>query len=228
MNDGAHFDKAAPGYDRGCRRFVPDLDGFYGAVVEDLRFGRDEELRVLDLGAGTGLLSATVAEKFPAAKITLVDFSEEMLRVARRRFAGHPGRFEFRVMDYAREPLPGKPRGFDLVVSALSIHHLTHGDKRETFEKVHASLACGGRFVNADQVQGETPEAERHYHEDRLHRATEAELSDEVPTAALPHIKAVEKATPREQMTWLRQAGFEEVECHYRNNQFVVYGGRKG
>jgi tRNA (cmo5U34)-methyltransferase len=182
--------------------------------VRDLRFGPDEELRVLDLGAGTGLLSATVAEKFPAARITLVDLSVEMLRVARRRFEGHPGRFEFRVMDYAREPLPGGPRGFDLVVSALSFHHLTHGDKRVTFEKVHASLASGGRFVNADQVQGQTPKAGWDHHEHRPHRA---------PEAGLP-----EEATLQEQMAWLREAGFEEVECYYENNRFAVYGGRKG
>ena len=44
------------------------------------------------------------------------------------------------------------------MVSALSVHHLTHGDKRELFEKVHDSLAGGGYFFNADQVSGETPE----------------------------------------------------------------------
>ena len=230
MNDGARFfDEAAPGYDLGCRRLVPDLDGFYGAVVKDLPFGRDEELRVLDLGAGTGLLSATVAEKFPAAKITLVDLSVEMLRLARRRFADEPGRFEFRVMDYAREPLPGGPRSFDLVVSALSLHHLTHGDKRETFEKVHASLASGGRFVNADRVHAETPEAERDHHEHhRRHHASDAELAEEGSTAAPLHMKAVEEATLQEQMAWLREAGFEEVECYYENNRFAVHGGRKG
>jgi tRNA (cmo5U34)-methyltransferase len=228
VNDRDHFDQAAPNYDRGCRRSMPDPEAFYGAVVEGLPFGRDEELRVLDLGAGTGLLSATVAEKFPAARITLVDFSVEMLRMARRRFEGHPGRFEFRVMDYAREPLPGRTRGFDLVVSALSLHHLTHGEKRETFEKVYASLASGGRFVNADRVQGGTPEAERDHHEHRPHRAPEAELSEEGPTARAPHMKAVEEATLQEQMAWLREVGFEEVECYYENNRFAVYGGRKG
>lgn len=225
MNDREHFDRAAPDYDRGCLRSVPNPDAFYGAVVKGLPFGRDEELRVLDLGAGTGLLSATVAEKFPAARITLLDFSAEMLRVARRRFEGHPGRFEFRVMDYAREPLPEEPGGFDLVVSALSLHHLPHDDKRVTFEKVHASLTSGGRFVNADQVKGETPEAERDHHERRPCRAPEAGLSGEGPNAA--HHHAVERATLEEQMVWLREAGFEEVECYYRNNGFAVYGGRK-
>src|ERR671910_1925137 len=156
----ALFDEAAAGYDRARRQLVPGLDGFYGAALESVPFGREAELRVLDLGAGTGLLSSMVAERFPRSRVTLVDLSVEMLRVARRRFPQGDGRFEFRTMDYARKPLP---QGYDLVVSALSIHHLTHGDKKELFEKVHDSLAEGGYFVNADQVQGETPEVERSY-----------------------------------------------------------------
>jgi tRNA (cmo5U34)-methyltransferase len=68
-----------------------------------------------------------VAGRFPRSRVTLVDLSVEMLRVARRRLSEGNGRFEFRNMDYARKPLP---RGYDLVVSALSIHHLTHGDKK--------------------------------------------------------------------------------------------------
>ena len=220
MSSGAFFDEVAHGYDRAFRQFMPDLDGFYGAVVKGLPFGRDEGLRVLDLGAGTGLLSAVVAEKFPVARITLVDVSEEMLRMARRRFAGYPDRFEFRVMDYARESLPGEPGGFDLIVSALSVHHLAHGDRRETFEKIHVSLRSGGWFVNADQISGETPEVEHGYHEEHMRRAHGAHVPAE-------HMKAVEHATLREQMTWLREAGFEEVECCYEKSRFAVYGGRK-
>ena len=227
MTGGAFFDEVAQGYDRACRQSMPDLDSFYGAVVEGLPFGRDEELRVLDLGAGTGLLSATVAERFPAAVITLVDVSEEMLREARRRFAGQPGRFEFRVMDYAREPLPGEPGDFDLIVSALSVHHLAHSDRRETFKKIHVSLRSGGWFINADQIAGETPEAEQDYHEEHMRRVHGAEVSEEHLKGAPPHMKAVEHATLHAQMTWLEEVGFEKVECAYENNRFAVYGGRK-
>src|ERR671916_3379924 len=163
----ASFDEAAAGYDRSRRQLVPGLDGFYGAALESVPFGPDAEIRVLDLGAGTGLLSSMVAERFPRSRVTLVDLSVEMLRVARRRFVGEPGRFEFRNMDYARKPLP---LGYDLVVSALSIHHLTNGDKKELFERIHDALADGGYFVNADQVQGETPEEETSYREWWLRR----------------------------------------------------------
>ena len=153
MTVGAAFEAAAGDYDRARRQLVPGFDGFYGAALESVPFGREGRIKVLDLGAGTGLLGAMVAERFPRSRVTLVDLSVEMLRVARRRLAGEPGRFEFRNMDYARKALPGGPRGYDLVVSALSIHHLMHSDKRKLFEKVYGVLAGGGVFVNADQVQ---------------------------------------------------------------------------
>jgi tRNA (cmo5U34)-methyltransferase len=160
---GTPFGQAAGDYDKIGPELVPGFDRFYGAVLESIPFREDQEIQVLDLGAGTGLLSAVVAGRFPRARVTLVDLSVEMLRVARRRFAGERGRFEFRTMDYARKPLPRTQGGYDLVVSALSVHHLTHGDKRELFDKVHLSLAGGGYFVNADQISGETPEEETLY-----------------------------------------------------------------
>jgi tRNA (cmo5U34)-methyltransferase len=220
----APFDEAA-GYDRARRQLVPDLDGFYGAALQSVPFGRDARIRVLDLGAGTGLLSSMVAERFPRSRVTLVDLSVEMLRVARRRFVGEPGRFEFRNMDYARKPLP---LGYDLVVSALSIHHLTNGDKKELFERIHDALADGGYFVNADQVQGETPEEETSYREWWLRRVREAGVSDGDLDAALSRMRADRNATLRAQLGWLVEAGFGVVRCAYSEHRFAVYGGRKG
>ena len=116
MTVGSLFGQAAWDYDRARRQLVPGFDRFYGAVLESIPFGEQQEIRVLDLGAGTGLLSAVVAGKFQRARVTLVDLSVEMLRVARRRFAGEQGRFEFRTMDYARKPLPRTEGGYDHVV----------------------------------------------------------------------------------------------------------------
>ena len=228
MSVDALFDEAAAGYDRARRQLVPDLDGFYGAALESVPFARDARIRVLDLGAGTGLLSSMVAERFPRSRVTLVDLSVEMLRVARRRFAGEHGRFEFRTMDYARKPLPRTEGGYDLVVSALSVHHLAHGDKRELFEKVHHSLAGGGYFVNADQISGETPEEEALYREWWLKRVREAGVSEEDLGAALSRMRADRNATLGAQLLWLGEAGFEGVGCRYKDHRFAVYNGRKG
>jgi tRNA (cmo5U34)-methyltransferase len=225
LNIETLFDEAAADYDRARRQLVPGLDGFYGAALESVPFRQDAQIQVLDLGAGTGLLSSMVAGRFPRSRVTLVDLSVEMLRVARRRLSEGNGRFEFRNMDYARKPLP---RGYDLVVSALSIHHLTHGDKKELFEKVHDSLAEGGYFVNADQVQGETPEEETSYREWWLRRVREAGVSEGDLAAALSRMRADRNASLRAQLEWLAETGFESVRCAYTDHRFAVYGGRKG
>jgi tRNA (cmo5U34)-methyltransferase len=184
------FDKAAQDYDRARRQLVPCFDELYGTVLGLLPFERRAGVRILDLGAGTGLLSALVAEALPNAWITLVDFSEAMLKKARLRFASEPARFDFEVMDYAKEPLVGE---YDAVISALSIHHLDDGEKRRLFRKVREILPEG-----------------------------EYDLA-----ASLERIEQDKNATLKSQLAWLEEAGFEEVDCPYKNHRFAVYGGRK-
>lgn len=86
----AEFDRAAKTYDSVRRLTIPCFDDFYGTVARMIPFGRDDAFDVLDLGAGTGLLSALLHERFPKARLTLVDISDEMLARARERFVGAP------------------------------------------------------------------------------------------------------------------------------------------
>lgn len=127
-------------------------------------------------------------------------------------------------MDYARKPLP---QGYDVVVSALSIHHLTDGDKREVFEKTHDALVPGGYFVNADQVLGETPLVEETYRQWWLERVREAGVGERDLSAALQRMRADKNATLKAQLGWMEEAGFESVACNYADHRFAVYNGRK-
>ena len=104
--------------------------------------------RVLELGTGTGVTSRRVLERHPHARLTGVDSSEHMLAVA-----DLPGA-DLRVQDL-RDPLPeGR---FDLVFSALAVHHLDGPGKADLFARVAAALAPDGRFVLADVIVPEDP-----------------------------------------------------------------------
>lgn len=225
---GALFGEVAVDYDSSRRRLVPGFDGFYGAAVAALPFRDDEAARVLDLGAGTGLLSAMVAERYPGAEVTLVDVSEEMLEVARRRFASEPGRMRFLVADYAATPLSETVTGeYEAVVSALSIHHLRDVDKETLFYEVHRMLVPGGVFVNADQTLGDTPKVEKDHRRWWLERTRESGAGEEEISAALKRMKEDRSATLRTQLRWMEEAGFEAVGCEYEDHGFAVYNGKK-
>lgn len=206
---GELFDKVAVGYDERLRRTVPCYEELYGAVLGLIPVGHGENLRVLDLGSGTGILAAMVGETFPGAGITLVDLSQEMMNLARKRFADEPdGRYTFHIMDYVNEDLPGR---YDAVVSALSLHHVEDEDKRKVFGKVYDSLEEGGVFINADQYHRAQTNTEAGHH--GAHHTHHNPKTHESPV--------------EEQLDWMREAGFVSVERTYENGRFVVCAGWK-
>lgn len=218
------FDAVASQYDGQRKYIIPDLDGFYGAAVWAADWPGDNPF-VLDIGAGTGLLSAMILKKFPFATLTLLDISDRMLEVARRRFLGCP-RVRFVVADYSRENLSGR---YDIVCSALSIHHLEHEDKQQLFRKIYRILSPGGIFVNADQVEAPSDWLSlkyREYWDSHLARAT---LDPKELEAAKIRRETLDKNAPLlDQLRWLMEAGFSGVDVVYKNRTFCVFVGKKG
>jgi len=223
MNVGSSFDATAAIYDRSRRQLIPCFDDFYRAAVELAPFGRHEAIDILDLGAGTGLMAAFLAEALPRAHFTLVDVAAEMLDRARERFARDASRFTFAILDYGASDLPGR---FDLVVSSLSIHHLPDTDKQALFRRVHAALRPGGAFINADQVLGATPAVETRQHEAWLAAVRGLGVSDEDLAAAQQRQQHDRPSTLVDQLRWLEEAGFADVDCAYKSGMFAVFGGR--
>jgi tRNA (cmo5U34)-methyltransferase len=215
------FDAAARDYDQGRRRLLPGIDEFYGAALEFLKFDADAPLRMLDIGAGTGLLSAMVAAAYPEASITLSDISGEMLAVARERL-GEGGRFAFVESDMVAQVLPWD---LDAVVSALAIHHLDDGAKRDLYGRIHGALRPGGVFVNAEQVRGATPAIDAANLAAWLAAVHDLGVGAVELTQARERMKADRPATLEDQLGWLRDAGFSDVECAYEAGMFAVFGG---
>jgi tRNA (cmo5U34)-methyltransferase len=216
------FSAHAAEYDALRRRLVPDYDGFYGAAVEVLERVAGDVRRVLDLGAGTGLLSAAIADAFPGVAIELLDASQAMLALAQRRLGEAVSAVHLADMSGA---LPAGP--FDAVVSALAIHHLEHLDQRALMAHVYAALRPGGVFVNAEQVDAPTPELtglyERRWAEDcRALGAAEQEI--DAARERMRHDRCTDVET---QLAWLRDAGFATADCIYKSWRFAVLIAQK-
>jgi tRNA (cmo5U34)-methyltransferase len=218
------FGGAAGTYDQSRRRLVPCFDEFYATAVQFASLALpDTSPRVLDLGAGTGLLSLLLAGVRPDASFTLVDAAAPMLAKAERLLTERGIIHEVRHQDLA-EPLP--PGAYDAVVSALAIHHLPDAGKRDLMRRIRTVLAPGGAFVNAEQVAGETPRLDAQY--DALWESGARALgSDDDELAAARARMAFDlPATVDDQLRWLTEAGFADVCCPYRNLRFAVLAGR--
>lgn len=218
------FDASAREYDRSRGMLVPCFDQLYGAAVDLIPYSKEQSFTVLDLGAGTGLLSAFIAAEFPNAAITVADIAPEMLARARERLSGAGPRVRLVEMDYSAGPIGGP---YNAIVSALSIHHLEHLEKRALFGRIHAALAPGGVFVNADVVAEETIEADVRTQQAWLWAARDLGASDADIEGAKERQKHDRCAPVGVQLQWLVEAGFAETRMTFRNLIFAVYGGRK-
>jgi tRNA (cmo5U34)-methyltransferase len=136
-------------YVREIRIEIPLFDDFQDAVAE-ATVGV-ETRAVLELGVGTGETARRVRARHPEASWTGVDASRAMLDRARDTLPDADLR-----LSRLQDPLPAGP--FDLVVSALAVHHLDADEKRDLFRRVAESLRPGGWFVLGDVVVPERPE----------------------------------------------------------------------
>lgn len=218
------FNRYAEVYDAQREHIIPQFHEFYGAAVWAMESPASDPA-ILDVGAGTGLLSAFLLEKFPGARLTLIDISEKMLEMARERFAARP-ETSYMICDYSRTELGGP---YDIVCSALSIHHLEPEDKRQLFRRIFTALQPGGIFVNADQADGETPYFRQRYLGYWDAFLAGGPMTESQHREVLHRCATLDKNEPLSlQLAWLREAGFSDVDVVYRNRTFIVTVARKG
>jgi tRNA (cmo5U34)-methyltransferase len=167
--------------------------------------------RVLDLGTGDGYTLGLVRGVHPDVEGVGVDFSAEMLGRARARFADDA---VVEIIEHdLDEPLPPLGR-FDLVVSSFAIHHCVDARKRALYGEVFDVLEPGGRFLNLEHVDSPTPEL----HVDFLAAIGKTPAEDD------PSNKLVAVET---QLGWLRDIGFEQVDCHWKWRELALLAGVK-
>ncbi|HNS24471.1 MAG TPA: class I SAM-dependent methyltransferase [Methanobacteriaceae archaeon] len=216
------FGQGAKEYDQQRKHIIPCLDDLYH-ILADLTRTNIQQPRILDLGAGTGLLTSYIYDRHPQGHFTLLDISEEMLNIARDRFKNSHD-FTYVVADYTHHEFR---ESFDLIVSSLSIHHLKNQDKQILYQKIYDLLNPGGVFLNADQVLGPTPATEEEYQRNWMQKLDVGSLSEFDKNIILDRMQLDKPATLNENLTWLKNIGFIDVDIYYKYYNFCILHGKK-
>jgi len=212
------FNSVAQKYDNQRRCFIPCFDDFYKSSISLLKYHKNDFKNVVDLGAGTGLLTKEVYELYPNAHYVLIDIANDMLKIAEERFKGLDN-FEFMEYNYV-EDIPVK--NCDLMCSALSIHHLENSDKENLYKNIYEKLSEDGCFINLDQFIGETETINNLYNtwwNDYINRSG---ITPEAKAAGVERRKLDKENTIPETIKLLKNSGFRTVECIYSFMKFGV------
>jgi tRNA (cmo5U34)-methyltransferase len=218
------FDTLSASYDENRAVLIPAMETFYAAGI-DVLFCESETPRVLDIGAGTGIYTGFLLKRYPQAQVTLIDFAENMLAIARHKFAGNDD-MRYISDNYVTHDFGSEQ--YDIIISALSIHHLNSAEQQSLYRKLYGLLSAGGELLNADIVKSETDCVNKKF--DTLWNSfVQKNLgeNDELFARFLKSKAIDTPSTVSEQLRWLREAGFSVTDCVFKYNNFgVLYGQR--
>ncbi len=223
MSIEEQFNLVAQEYDANRKKFIPCFDDYYENTTKFIVSNIVKPKQILDLGAGTGLLSYFWYQQCSEAEYVLVDIADEMLNVARKRFAGIDSIF-YETLDYSKGLPDGK---FDVIISALSIHHLTDDEKLKLFARIYDKLPEDGIFVNYDQFCAGSEEMNDWFDSYWEKQLENSGLTEKDIELWKERRKLDKECSVEEEMEMLRQCKFRTVKCVYSYQKFSVIVGMK-
>lgn len=154
------------------------------------------DVRLCDLACGTGNASMIILSAYPVARLTLLDQDPDLLAIAVEKVSDAVQ--EVNVLEATIQP-DGDPipgGPYDVVIASLALH------------------AIVGQNLDS-------PEAETTY--ELLYRGIREALS---PGAHLIVGDQVDTLGLYRQLKAMERAGFSDVDCAWRQDEFYVAGGR--
>ncbi len=208
--------------------FYDEISGSYGSSIKILVPGYGEMLKlileylpdkfspavILELGCGTGNLTSLLVERFPKAQIKAADISSENIKLCKDRKISSRIEFfksDFRSLNILRDTI-------DLIVSSISIHHLTNREKEKLFYATISWLKPKGILTFADQFRGETDYIYQKHMAKWKEFALGNGISKEEWDMWMKHqAEQDHHASLFSHVQWLKAAGYKIVDCTWRN-----------
>ena len=220
----AIFERKAQEYDEFMLKCIPDYIELIDNLIDIIPFNKNAQIKICDLGSGTGNVTKRLIEEFPCASITCVDISPMMTDLAKSKL--NNANIKFEIADFNEYLFREQ---FDVIVSSLSLHHLeSDDDKKMFYKRIFDALNPGGVFYNCDIVTASCEDNEnkymeswkdwlRNYHteEDLMEMVINRYYEEDRPTNVANHLK------------WIQEVGFRDTDVIWKKQKGAIYGGYK-
>ncbi|MFQ5875948.1 MAG: class I SAM-dependent methyltransferase, partial [Dehalococcoidia bacterium] len=210
-----HFDEEAGGYDDSIFIKARHYQELHETVLALMALSYADGTSIMELGPGTGNLTARILERFSSARLDGFDVSEKMLQQAREKLRPYGDR----VRLYQRDVTTDLPNGqYQVIVTSNTIHHLSPRERPRLFYRLYPLLNPGGIVIIADRFEPETEALSKMYEELRR-RDFEAQSFDmKEYEEEMGHHHHVGSSTTRytRYIRWMRKAGFVNVDCVWK------------
>ena len=247
--DKQRFFTMAEAYDRMCQTLVPGYDLLQDEALRITDIGSRPNARVIDLGAGSGILLEKILTRWPDTKVHWVDYSEDFLRVAQKRLSRFANRVRYThasLEDDWESQIEGQ---VDFVFSMSAIHHLENENKKRLYERCFDKLAPGGWLFNIDEMKTLHRDgylANMHFWTRYVEQARDTLPPEQIvyyekwkshfDKWALRNVVNVDVPKVKgddihecfaTQVDWLQEIGFSEADVYIKYHLWCVIGGRK-
>jgi len=221
------------------RAAIPLAQEQIGVMMSILKSRAQPVENFLDLGCGDGVLGAAILGEYPSSRGVLADFSESMLQQAREQLGEYAAQLKFENLDYGDPAWVNEMQAegpFDTIVSGYSIHHQPDARKRDLYAEIFSLLKPGGWFVNIEHI---APAAqlvtdlfnnhivEGYYGIEQRNGGTRTRGEMANVYMNRPDKDANKLVSVELQCNWLREIGYQEVDCYFRIYELAVFAGRK-
>ncbi|MBN1384196.1 MAG: class I SAM-dependent methyltransferase [Elusimicrobia bacterium] len=220
-----HFEQEAHEFDKIILRLIPYYPQMLDALVTSIPFPENKKIKVIDLGCGTGTVSKKVKEKYPSSRIHCIDIAKNMIEIAKHKLSNYPD-ITYENADLSKYSFTNS---YDVVLSSLTLHHLvTDDDKINFYTKIYHALNSNGIFYNADNVIGSNEPIQEN---NMIHWKEFMQKTVSVEEIEKKWIRKYnEEDRPAKlinQLNWLKDIGFVNIDVIWKYYNFAVYGGLK-
>ncbi len=193
----------------------------------------------LDLSCAGGVVAAAILDEYPGATAIVLGTSALQLEAVRLQLGPRDDRASLHLAtirdpQWTRQASALEP--YDLITSGIEIRHLPEARQQTFFREVYDLLQPGGFFLLLDHVASATRWTQSKWDDQIIETIFGEELEKDrsKPRSEIAWdfyqslLNSSQKIAPLEVLCdWLREIGFESVECYLKVAELAVFGGQK-